>query len=350
MAVAAVLVAVAGGAGACARESDGGDAASGRAPTTTAATAVSTAPEAAPGAWTVEEYDVPAGSHPHDVAVATDGTVWYTAQASGKLGHLDPATRRVTEVDLGGGSSPHGVIVGPDGAPWITDSGRNAIVRVDPSTRAVTAFDLPADRSRANLNTAAFDGDGTLWFTGQAGTYGRLDPATGDLDVFDAPGGRGPYGITVTPGNEVFYASLAGDHLARVDRRTGAATILRPPTVDNGTRRAWTDSRGRVWCSQWDSGNVAVYDPADARWKEWKLPGDRPQAYAVYVDARDAVWLTDFAANAIVRFDATTEAFTAIPLPTPGSAVRQLHGRGDEVWGAASSADKLVAVRPSTDG
>jgi streptogramin lyase len=32
------------------------------------------------------EYPVPGGSHPHDVAPAKDGTVWYTAQATGRLG------------------------------------------------------------------------------------------------------------------------------------------------------------------------------------------------------------------------------------------------------------------------
>src|SRR4051794_5527986 len=78
-----------------------------------------------------KEYAVPAGSHPHDVAPARDGTVWYTAQGAGKLGRLDPATGKVTEVPLGDGSAPHGVIVGPDGAAWVTDGGLNAIVRVD---------------------------------------------------------------------------------------------------------------------------------------------------------------------------------------------------------------------------
>jgi phosphohistidine phosphatase SixA len=77
----------------------------------------------------VQEYTVPAGSHPHDVAPAPDGTVWYTAQATGALGRLDPATRKTTEVALGEGSAPHGVIVGPDGAAWVTDGGLNAIVR-----------------------------------------------------------------------------------------------------------------------------------------------------------------------------------------------------------------------------
>ena len=34
------------------------------------------------------EYPVPPGSHPHDVAPAADGGVWYTAQSLGALGNL----------------------------------------------------------------------------------------------------------------------------------------------------------------------------------------------------------------------------------------------------------------------
>ena len=28
------------------------------------------------------------------------------------------------------------------------------------------------------------------------------------------------------------------------------------------------------------------------QWKKWKLPGDRPRTYSVYVDDTDTVWLT----------------------------------------------------------
>lgn len=72
---------------------------------------------AAEVALALREFDVPAGSHPHDVAPAADGGVWYTGQHVGTLGHLDPGTGTVREIPLGNGSSPHGVIVGPDGAP-----------------------------------------------------------------------------------------------------------------------------------------------------------------------------------------------------------------------------------------
>ena len=43
----------------------------------------------------VRYYEAPKGAHPHDVAAAPDGSVWYTAQRTGKLGILDPETRAV---------------------------------------------------------------------------------------------------------------------------------------------------------------------------------------------------------------------------------------------------------------
>jgi virginiamycin B lyase len=198
--------------------------------------------------------------------------------------------------------------VGPDGAPWFTDGGQNAIVRVDPATKQVKIWRLPPERMPyTNLNTAAFDGRGRIWFTGQNGIYGRLDPKTGDMNVWDAPKGRGPYGITSTPKGDIWFVSLAGSYLANVDLENGATTVYGPPTKDQGARRVWSDSKGRLWISEWNSGNVSVYDPVEKSWKQWQLPGDKPRTYAVWVDPDDKVWLSEWTANAIVRFDPTTD-------------------------------------------
>jgi virginiamycin B lyase len=142
----------------------------------------------------------------------------------------------------------------------------------------------------------------------------------------------------------VYYASLAGSYLGRIDVRTGKATVLRPPTPNQGARRAWSDSRGRIWVSEWNAGKLARYEPARKRWREWRVPGASPMPYAVYVDERDKVWLSDFGANALVRFDPTTSRFTRVRLPSPNAAVRQVLGRPGEVWGAESGTDKLVVV------
>ncbi|WP_051511620.1 virginiamycin B lyase family protein [Skermanella stibiiresistens] len=291
-------------------------------------------------------YPLPQGSGPHDVAPAPDGKVWYTAQRQGALGILDPQTGAVRQVPLGSGSRPHGVIQGPDGAAWITDGGQNAIVRFDPATEQVKVWKLPADAASANLNTGTFDRDGIHWFTGQNGIYGRLDPRTGEMRVFRDPEGRGPYGIAATPDGTVYYVSLAGSHLARIDAATGEATVIEPPTEDQGARRVWSDSKGGLWISEWNSGQLSRFEPATGAWKTWKLPGDNPTAYAVYVDERDIVWVSDFTANAVLSFDPTQERFTAA---YPGSAeaanVRQILGRPGEVWLPESGTDRLMLVR-----
>jgi virginiamycin B lyase len=289
-------------------------------------------------------FDVPSGSHPHDVAATPGGgPVYYTAQMTGKLGILDPATRKVEEVDLGPRSAPHGVVVGPDGGAWVTDGGQNAIVRVDPETRAVKKWPLPQGSGYANLNTLTFDKKGRVWFTGQSGIYGRVDLASNDVKVWQAPRGRGPYGITTTPSGEVYYASLAGNHIARIDVDTGEATVIEPPTKDQGARRVWSDSKGRVWVSYWNTGQVGMYDPSSKSWKEWKLPGNA-HTYSVWVDPADKVWLTDWSTNAIVKFDPVTEKFESFPSNKSQANVRQMLGRNGEAWGAESGVDRLVMV------
>ena len=66
--------------------------------------------------------------------------------------------------------------------------------------------------------------------------------------------------------------------------------------------------------------------------------------YAVYVDEADAVWLSDFGANARSLRPRDREVHARHLL---AANVRQILGRPGEVWGAESGVDKLVVVRTS---
>jgi virginiamycin B lyase len=281
----------------------------------------------------------------HDLAPAPDGGVWFTAQRSGHLGWFDPGSGKTELVALGSRSSPHGVIQGPDKAAWITDSGQNAIVRVGWPDRQVRVFALPDGTPYANLNTCAFDGDGDLWFTGQSGVVGKLAVKSGQVTVKDAPRGRGPYGICTTPAGEVWWCSLAGSFIARIDRKSGDSTVVEPPTKNQGARRVWSDSRGRIWVSEWNSGQLSVHDPAAGSWRQWKLPGQAPRCYAVYVDERDQVWASDFGANSVVRFDPGAQTFDSVVFPRESANVRQILGRRGEVWLPESGTEHISVIR-----
>jgi virginiamycin B lyase len=297
---------------------------------------------AAASVWS--EFPVPADSGPHDVAPSPGGMVWFTAQGAGKLGRLDAQSGHVDEFPLGQGAAPHGVIIGPDGAPWVTDGGLNAILRFDPETHAIRRFPLPAGRSAANLNTATFDAAGTLWFTGQNGIYGSVDPRSATVRVWDAPRGPGPYGITTTRAGAIYFASLAGSYIARIDPASGAATVITPPTPGQGARRLWSDSHGALWISEFNAGQIARFDPDKNAWRSWKLPGAEPRPYAIYVDAHDIVWVSDFGTGTLLRFDPAIGRFDRVAPQAGDVWIRQLLGRPGEVWGADSAHDRLIRV------
>jgi virginiamycin B lyase len=307
-------------------------------------TALLFAVNAAPAAQ-VTFYQLPQGAFPHDVSPGANGTVWYSGQTKGVLGIFDPKTGKAEHVPLGPGSAPHGVIQGPDGVAWLTDGGQNAMVRFDPVTRAVKVYPLPRNFPNANLNTPVVDKEGIVWFTGQSGVYGRVDPKSGKVDAWAAPRGRGAYGITVTPGGDVWYASLAGDHIAKIDRASGQATVVEPPRKGVGPRRIWSDSKGNLWASFWNAGGIGKYDPSRQTWTHYPMPQSKSSTYSVYVDDKDHVWATDWQANAIQRFDPVTETYATFPSDKRGASIRQMLGRPGEAWGGESGTDRLVVVR-----
>ena len=313
-------------------------------PLAASAEAGSEQPAATDYAFETRVIQLPEGSRPHDAAPGRPGEIWYTAQRQGALGIVDIASWTYRQVPLGEESAPHGVVLGPDGMAWITDGGQNAIVRYDPASEAIDVWKLPEDSGYTNLNTGAFDADGVHWFTGQNGIYGKVD-ASGAMQVFKDPEGRGPYGIDAAPDGEIWYVSLAGSHLAKVKRADGSVTLFEPPHEGAGLRRVWADSTGDLWISGWNSGKLYRFRPGSDEWTSFDLPGDAPKAYAVYVDERDDVWVTDFASNNTLVFDSATESWIAtIPGSGPNANVRQILGRGDEVYLPESGTDRLMLV------
>ena len=114
----------------------------------------------------VQAYALPSGGGvPHDVAVGSDGIVWYTAQRDGKLGRLDPATGKVAEWPSPSGpkSAPYGISAIHD-VLWYSESEAkpNTVVRFDPKTEKFQSWTIPGGGNIVRNTDVTKDGNFVL--------------------------------------------------------------------------------------------------------------------------------------------------------------------------------------------
>jgi virginiamycin B lyase len=99
---------------------------------------------------TVHEYPLPnASARPRRIALAPDGTVFYTDFARGYLGHFDAAAGKLLrEWPSPGGSDsePYGIAISADGIVWYSESGvtPNTLIRFDPKSETFSQEKIPS--------------------------------------------------------------------------------------------------------------------------------------------------------------------------------------------------------------
>ena len=184
----------------------------------------------------------------------------------------------------------------------------------DPAVAALPAARRPAQRQPQHGRLRQ---RGILWFTGQTGVYGRLDPAT-RRDARSSTRRAGA-ARTASPSRRTGESTTP-----RSPAATSPGSTSRPARRRRSTRRPpagraprLVGLHGRIWVSEWNAGQVGVVRPADATLAEsGSCPGGDPQAYAVYVDETDRVWLTDFGAQRARPLRPRDREFD-VPAPSP---------------------------------
>jgi virginiamycin B lyase len=98
----------------------------------------------------IHEYTLPAaGARPRRIALAPDGTIYYTDYARGYLGHFDPSSGRLLKEwpsPGGAGSEPYGIAITNDGLVWYSESGvkPNTVVQFDPQSEKFSTEPIPS--------------------------------------------------------------------------------------------------------------------------------------------------------------------------------------------------------------
>jgi virginiamycin B lyase len=301
------------------------------------------------------------GARPHDPAVAPDGSIWYTGQANGTLGRLDPMTGAAQEYTLNKlpssssylpyGVGPHGLTADAGGNIWYTAQLAGFVGKLDPKTGEQTQYRMP-DPAARDPHTPIFDQHGTLWFTMQmSGMVGRIVPSTGEVKVARVPSADSqPYGIKINSKGEPWFVELTGGRIGRIDPATLAVREYPLPNAGSMPRRIALTPDDAVWYTDYGRGYLGRMDPGSGKVVEWATPsgaGPDAQPYAI-TTVGNIVWYVESGVtpNMVVRFDPATAAFQSWPIPSGGGVVRHMVTAPDgSLWLACSGVDRIARVQ-----
>jgi streptogramin lyase len=244
----------------------------------------------------VTEYDLPRGGArevymlrgdrrfvwPHDVIMDKE-FAYYTDHFSYMLGRIDIKTGEAKEMPF----------------PLPEGAGREAMGEGDgrPGQPGGGAHELQ------------FDHKGNVIVGMDHGTV-KYDPRTAKFVRWSS--GDAMFGLD--PQNNVWHLSENGQ-LTKVE--TGSEALKRtiyPIPKNSGIYDIDTDSKGRTDLYIWRDGKVAIFDPKDISYNEYKVPTAMAGPRRGQIDGKDRLWAAEFYAGQVLMFDPDKKLLKEYPL------------------------------------
>ena len=237
---------------------------------------------------------------PVSIAVARDGTVWFTIEFSDAIGRLKNGkmekVRKGTE-----NHEPLGLAAAADGSAWYTDARVRAISRVS-NDGTITSFDLSTPVAR--LGRLAVAPDGAVWFAEPTtvsvtrlrdGVFTRhvVAPLTGAGDD-----NTGPFGVAVDAQGTVWATLSQANKLVRIMASAERAEF-ELPTRHSGPGDVAVDAGGIVWVLEVLANKVARF--AGGRFEEFSVPSPNAGLTAPAVAPDGSAWFTEVRAHKLGR-------------------------------------------------
>jgi len=275
------------------------------------------------------EYNLPQPTRqPHDVIVDSQGIAWYAGFGEQILGKLDPRTGTVTEyqVPLLKPRSPTGILglrSDKDENLWLGLQFQGGIAKFDKKAETFQMWSLPGhlngDHVQINqVSPQHHHVDRKVWLQ-DAGTYTvlRVDVETGTFEVFEPFPIPRPnvYDVISDAHNNVYFTVFGGEHIGRIDAKTGHIKLYQTPTPRSGPRRGMMDAQGRLWFGENRADRIAMFDTRTERFQEWGVPTPGSWPYDVTVDKNGEVWAGGEFTDRVLRLDPETGQFTEYLLP-----------------------------------
>jgi streptogramin lyase len=324
----------------------------------------------------ITEYDLPGPSVPHDVAVGSNGIVWYNDFQRPLLGRLDTRTAATKEwlLPVLKPEYPQGFLtlkLDKNGDVWIPRFFQGCtFTKFETKTEKFVSWTVAPkyNNSEARCGHVALGApDGTIWFSDSGNRrMFKLNPANGHIDAYPSfpnyafgkdsaietagrnSHGHRTYGIAVDSLGNGYFADISGGTIGEVNAETGKVTLYPTPTPDSGPRRMFMDSQDRLWFGENYASKLGMFDSKSKQIREWTPPVPWSGPYPATEDKDGKVWTVGMPTDYVYRLDPATNQFTAYLLPCLGCNLRRVDSDNSTtpptIWTAEVHGGKLAKI------
>jgi len=232
----------------------------------------------------VVEYAMSVSSDiPTAVAVAPDGSVWFSMDSSDAVGVVRAG--KVERIAKGSRSiEPIGIAVDTKGKVWVTDAATVSIVAV---TAAGAVQSVKLGTPIARLGRMAAAADDSVWFA-ESTAYSITRLKNGELTRHSVDSVRGgPYGVAVAADGAVWATLQSSNSLLRI-APDGQMTEHEIPTPGVSPTDVAVDRSGAVWFLQFRNDRIGRLH--DGKFEEFALPEVKVGLTGLAVAPDGAVW------------------------------------------------------------
>jgi streptogramin lyase len=274
-----------------------------------------TAPDALAAQPTIELYPTEHDEDFNSIAVAPNGTVWWSG--GNAIGELNPAAASPgtsdgitsTSTDVGNeGSEPDGIIAASDGTLWFSelDGPDRGIDKLTPGDPNVIASVYKSDEAGHAL--AFLPSKGDLWFAGLNDEFFRLaadaNPPYSEVVAATGTEQHGEvFAMTVDSSGDVWFPENGGA-IGEIKAGTTTITEYPLPTAGADPTGITVDHAGNIWFTERHADKIGELVPSQAAGgtttgiTEYAVPvpegvTEKPEPNGITTAPDGTLWFTD---------------------------------------------------------
>lgn len=238
-----------------------------------------------------------------NITSSPDGEIWFTVTrwAEGAkdpylLGRFTPTDGYFTKYALPGKPIPLDLAIDTEGLIWFLASNKNFLYRIDPTTFALKGYPLPASSSFPKNLAAAPDGH--IWLSlPSSNKLCEFNPDEKTFREHEVPTAfANPGKISIGKDGKIWFVEVTANRIGAFSPDQNRFDEIIVPSPNSSPVTLTSDGKGNIWFLEYKGNKVGAFNPETADIREFDIPTYSSLPAEMVMDSkRGVIWFTQSA-------------------------------------------------------